>query len=236
MSYNFKFKGYDLEKDFGCYAIDRVITTPSKKKIFDGVPFINGIGYDFSTIGSNGEDVYDERTVTYIIAVPEISEDRLQALKSELDEWLLTGKGPLNTEDMSDVYFEAEVINGYSFNQLLEIGSFEVIFHCQPFKKGVNLEGTENIPWDTYCFETDYLAPTQFNVNGTETITLYNSGRSVTPTINCSSNMSLTIESYTANLKTGDNKDWRIRLKPGENIVQVTGNGAIKFNWRKEVL
>lgn len=231
-----KFNNKHSFTDFGLILEKKSIQPPSKKKIKVEVPFMNS-SYDFSTVATGGEQVYTHREVTVIFGLPTKSKQQLQVLYSKILSWLEdVPQSQLIFDDMADLYFLAEVENAPSFEEMLMFGKLTVTFICEPFKFGVNLEGVENIKWDSFNFETDYMTPTQFTVAGTQAISLYNSGRVVTPTINCSAAMTAKIGTYTANLVAGDNKDWRFRLQPGENLITVTGSGTIKFNWRKEVI
>ena len=49
--------------DFGLKILSRELNPPSKKKIKETLPFMNG-SYDFSLLC--GENVYEERTIKYV--------------------------------------------------------------------------------------------------------------------------------------------------------------------------
>jgi predicted phage tail component-like protein len=212
------------------------IQPPSKKKIKDSVPFMHG-SYDFSTVGSSGEQVYNERIIRAKFNITKsTSRATLYNKYSEVLEWLLeAGKSQLIFTDMPDCFYFAEVENAPSFEEVLrKYGRMEVEFIAEPFKYGVDYEGEKL--WDTFNFETDYLQDTEFDVVGSKTVTIYNPGRVVVPTINVNSTMAATLNGYTTNLTSGNNKDWKFKLQTGINNITINGTGHIKFIFRKEML
>lgn len=221
--------------DFNLLLQERTISSPAKKKIKDSIPFMNG-SYDFSTIGSNGEIVYTEREVKIKFGLPTKSKSELYLLYSEILEWLLdTGQQQLVFADIPDFYFLAEVEDVTNIEEVLYMGTLEISFVCEPFKYGTSLAGSNQL-WDVFNFKTDYLQDTSFTVTTSKTVTIYNQGRTVVPTVNCSSAMSCTLNGYTANFVAGDNTDYSFKLLSGENIIAITGTGTIEFKFRKVTL
>jgi predicted phage tail component-like protein len=215
---------------------EKSINTPSKKKIKETVPFMNGT-YDFSTVGSNGEIVYEEREITIILGLPETTQQRLQVLYSKTLEWLVdVGQKQLIFDDNKDYYYLAEVDKVDTFETVQSFGQLTVTFTAYPFKFGVNTVGNEE--WDTFNFLEDKLQDTEFDVDAMSTlVNIYNPGRrSVVPIISVDAPMDVKIRDYTANLSTGDNKDYSFKIKPGDNIIEIIGVGHIKFIFRKESL
>jgi predicted phage tail component-like protein len=212
------------------------IQPPSKNKIKISVPFMNG-NYDFSTVGSNGGITYTDRIIKVKFNLKALNRGYLYNKYSEVLQWLIgTGQQQLIFTDMPDCYYLAEVENAPSFDEVIRrAGIMEVEFIAKPFKYGVSIEGTEQL-WDTFNFEVDYLQETEFDVVETKTITIYNPGREIIPTVNCSSSMTCLLNGYTANFILGDNKDYSFRLANGANSILITGTGTIKFIFRKELL
>jgi predicted phage tail component-like protein len=229
----FSFNGVH-NHDKGVVMHTKSIQPPPKKKIKESVPFMNG-SYDFSTVLTNGEMIYEERQISIELGLPADSKEKLQMLYSETLEWLTdVGKSQLIFDDISDYYFMAEVVDAGSFEQTMEFGKLTVTFVADPFKSSIDYVGAD--VWDTFNFEEDEAQETEFDVMESGTITIYNPGRSVSPTINCSNSMSITIKGYTANLIAGDNKNWAIILGTGTNVIDINGSGHIKFIFRKEKL
>lgn len=211
------------------------IQPPSKKKIKEAVPFMNG-SYDFSTVGSNGEIVYSERTIKTNFYIAEKNRSLLYIKYSEVMEWLLgSGQSELIFTDMPDTYFLAEVENAPSFEELIRrLGHLDVEFVAEPFRYGVDYEGVKL--WDSFNFETDYLQDTEFDVASSATATIYNPGRPVIPIINVNAAMFVTLNNYTVSFQQGDNIDRNFILLPGANVIDINGTGHIKFLFRKVLL
>lgn len=214
--------------------LSKSIQSPPKKKIKEIVPFMNG-SYDFSSVGSNGEIVYSEREIKVVFGLPAQTKERLQVLYSDALEWLMdSGKQQLKFDVMKDYYFMAEVESTTSFEETMEFGKLEVIFIAEPFKYSVDCVGDDI--WDTFNFEEDWAQETEYNVTGSKTITIYNPGRSITPLITCSANMTIIQNGKSYSLKIGDNKLYGFRLTNLANTLTINGTGQIKFTFRKERL
>lgn len=226
-------KSYD---DFQLGLESISIQPPSKKKIKESVPFMNG-SYDFSTIGSSGEPVYSERSIKVKFNLFEKNRNFLYIKYSNVLEWLLdAGQAQLIFTDMPNYYYLAEVENAPSFEEVISrLGIMEIEFVAEPFKYGIDYEGDGKL-WDTFCFDTDALQDSIFNVNGSITRTIINTGRVIIPQVIVSSNMSCTTNGYTANFTTIKDTDYKFKLQPGENNITISGTGNIEFRFRKEVL
>jgi predicted phage tail component-like protein len=232
----FKFNGKHIyqDLDFKIFMQSKSIQPPSKKKVKDSVPFMDG-SYDFSTVGTNGEPTYEERKITIILGLPADNKERLYMLYSKTLEWLSdAGKSQLIFDDIQDYYFMAEVEDASSFEEIMAFGNLTVEFTAEPFKKGLYLVGSEE--WDTFNFEDDMMQDVEFDVVDTKTITLYNPGRTINPVINCNAVMSIVKSGVTYNLVVGDNKKYGFKLQNGANSIVINGTGHIKFLFRKEVL
>lgn len=209
---------------------------PEPKIIKSSVPFMNG-KYDFSTIGTNGELVYDERKISCSLQFVGTTRGELYVKYSQVLSWLLdSGKQQLIYTAEPDYYYLAKVETAPSWDLFLTSGIFVFDFIADPFKYSTDLEGGENILWDTFNFETDVLQPSIFTIVGGQTITWINTGRIVTPILNVSSNMTVVINGVSFNLTTGDNINYRFKFIPGNNTIVVTGTGTLTIKVRKEVL
>jgi predicted phage tail component-like protein len=218
----------------GLFLIDRKIYAPTKKKIKVEVPFMHG-SYDFSTVGSGGEIVYTQRTIECKFGLKAISKDELQVRYEQFLNWLYdVGQSQLIFDDLSDVYFLAEIEKEPSWREIVAYGETTVTFVCQPFKYGIDYEGDKD--WDSFNFLTDYLQEDTYSINGSSVINIYNPGRIVIPDVIVSSNMSCTVNGYTTNFTSINYKDYNFKLLNGTNSISVVGNGNIQFRFRKELL
>lgn len=230
----FKFNNKHSYNDFKLILENKKILPPSKKKIKESVPFMNG-SYDFSTVGSNGEIVFNERQIDISFAVVGKSKEQIYAFYTDVLEWLAdTGKQQLIFDDIVDYYFIAEVEGVTDFEEVIRFGKFKVSFIVEPFKIGVDYEGIKL--WDSFNFESDALQDTEFSIVGSRAINIVNVGRIVCPVINVNSNMTIIFNSKTYSLTTGDNKFYDFKLANGSNSITINGTGTVKFIYRKEVI
>lgn len=230
--YGLTFNNEHSYTKYGLVVVSKKISTPSKKKITLDVPYMNSC-YDFSTIGSNGEIVYNKRNIEVDFALLSSNKKELQTMITKAIEWLQdSSSSKLIFDDMPDYYFMAELEEEIEITSSTVIGEFTVKFIAEPFKTGVSVEGTEKA-WDTFNFEEDYLQESVYTVSGSKTITIYNTGRLVMPTINCSAAMTATFNGKTYTLYARDNDIYNFKLANGANSITVNGTGTIKFIWRK---
>lgn len=231
----FSFNGKHSYTDFGLCVESKSIQSPSKKKIKIDVPFMNG-SYDFSTVGSNGEILYNQRSIIVSLGLPTRNKEQLYTLYSKVLEWIEDiDQNQLIFDDMLNYYFLAEVENGPSFEEFQRFGKITITFIAQPFKVGLYDEGSE-MRWDTFSFEEDILQESVFEVIENKIVTINNGGRTIIPIVNCNSSIECILNGYNAKFLNGDNKDYKFRLLSGDNAISIKGNGTIKFIFRKESL
>lgn len=230
----FKFNRNHSYNDYKLLLEKKTIFPPGKKKIKLDVPYMNGT-YDFSTVATNGEVVFEERKIEVLLGIAARSKEHLHVLYSNILEWLTdTGRQQLIFDDILDYYFIAEVEGVTDFEEVIKFGKLKVTLTAQPFKVGVNLEGADI--WDTFNFEEDVAQETEFDVEESKIVSIINVGRPVIPTINVSSAMAITLNNKSYNLSIGDNKIYGLKLQTGENAITINGTGHIRFIFRKEML
>lgn len=232
---NITFNNKNNYTDYGVTIESVDIQSPSKKKIKDSVIGMNG-SYDFSTVATSGEITYNERSVKVRFNLSTDSKSKLYIKYSEILAWLVDiGQSQLIFSFMPDYYFLAEVETAPTFQEVLQrAGMMEVTFIAEPFKTGVNLEGSDI--WDTFNFLEDVAQDVEFDVVTTKTINIINVGRIVCPTINVTTAMSLVFNSKTYTLAIGDNKFYDLKLLSGDNGMVVNGTGHINIIFRKEMI
>ena len=227
------FNGKHSFDDFNLIINSRTISTPTKKKIKLQVPYMNST-YDFSTVGSNGEIVYNQRSINVTFTLLSTSKVMLQSKMTKINEWLSSSQSQLIFDDIKDYYFLAEIEDGNDLAETYEVGEFTVKFVAEPFKTSIDYVG--NDIWDTFNFEEDIVQNTSFNVSNTSTVSVYNYGRLIIPTIHCSANMSVIVSGITYNLMIGDNLIYGLKLKNGYNSIIINGTGTIQFKFKKVTL
>lgn len=230
--YGITYKDKHSYTDFGLTIKAKDINPPKKTKIKETVPYMNG-AYDFSNL--YGEQIYGERTLTYIFNLFCKSKTELNVKKIEILDWLLNSfKTQLKDDTIPDFYFNAECEN-VDFKEDGQFAEITATFVAYPFKIAISNEGTD--VWDTFNFELDYAQDTKFSVVGSKNIEIYNlSSKKITPTVVCSSDFDIIQGSTTYHFEIGTTKDWRFNFDKGLNALLLKGNGNIEFIFKREVL
>lgn len=236
--YGFRFMGKHTFDDFGITVAEKSVGYPNKNKIKVAIPFSN-VEYDFSEL--YGDQTYTERPITFVLNVLDKqvlnATQRVNAIETSLVNWLMNsgGKQRLYDDSIPGYYYLAEVEGGLDFNELWNHGTLTVEFTAYPFMISELEEG--NDLWDPFNFLTDVFQTTEFNVNGSLDITLYNMGApSLSPKIEASATMEIVKGGTTFNVPSGTSQSDELRLNNGENKLTVKGNGTIKFTFYKELI
>ena len=219
-------------KEFGIAMESASIGFPAKKKIKETVPFMNGY-YDFSTIGSNGEIMYEEREIDITFGIPAQSKEELQFMYSNILEWSVDiPKSQLIFDSIPDYYFEGEVIDSSTLEETMAYGKLQLKFTCEPFKKSIAY--ISDGLWDPFNFEEDYLEDFTFVISGSGTVGIHNPGIMVRPNICCSATATRTINGKNYNLVKGNKKVYGFYVTIGVDKKTRQTNGTIGFKVRKE--
>lgn len=229
------FNGKNSYKDFGLSISEVKIGSPSKIKNTERVPFSNTV-YDFSHIYLGQE--YEERSLSFTFNIEYYDNiNDFYIYETEVLNWL-TGpntKEVLKYSKLPGYYFLAEVVEGPDTDYQFVGGSMTVNFTAYPFKISELEEGHDI--WDEFNFLLDYAQTTDYEVNGQQSITLYNNGASIIkPTIKASAAMEIIQDGITYKIPAGESQSYDFILKKGENKMTVKGNGKISFHFRKELI
>ena len=220
--------------DLGLTVLNtRVIETPIKIKITETIPFMNG-SYDFSDL--YGSNCYTERQLEYEFLIKARNSTELEYQRIKIENWLLSSntKTPLIDDNIIGYYYNAECI-GVEFEDMNNVGKLKATFIAYPFRISTEYEG--NNLWDSFNFESDILQDTKFTVSGVSNVTIYNSSViDIEPEIIASSQFEITLDNKKYTVKAGASKDYRFKLRKGNNNLTLKGNGTIEFRFRKEVL
>jgi len=227
------FNGFDT-REYGMRLTGRSAPTPDEKEKKESVPFAHG-SYDFSAI--LGERLFENRPLTYTFVVPMRDYDRRKYSQTTLENKLMRGQiGILTDTHAPDYYYRGKCVSVSTTDNWEEMKlDITVEFDCYPFKISEQPEG--DILWDSFNFELDTLQPVEFNIDGSETIELINPGTpSVSPEVTASSEMAIQSGNQLFTFPAGTNTNRSLRLQTGENTLTITGNGTIKFTFRKEMI
>lgn len=225
-------KSYD---DFGLKIKSVEVSYPTPKIIKESVPFQNG-EYDFTEL--YGEITYNNRSVKVIFeydGFKAVTRTRLYSFYTKVINWLYNSVESELIIDYEIGVFKGRVVDVSSIEVLSGTGEITVEFNCYPFRIYKQFEG--NILWDDFNFELDYMQQTKFDISGSRTVNIINSGsKRITPTVICSGSFEVIKDRTTYKFNTGTTKDWRFALEKGRNNLILNGTGNIEFVFRKEVL
>ena len=235
-AYGIVFDG-QRSNDFGLDVSDKVIGMPAKTKVIQELPYSNHV-IDLSEIYGNQQ--YKERIyeMTFIVRDAEDwSKDRLYIMWTKAVNWLMnpSHKVKLVDDNMSNYYYLAEVQAKPDWNEFRIYGLLKVEFVCYPFRISELAEG--NDIWDDFNFELDIAQNTDYEINGSRTITLFNVGsNSVAPQLISTAPFTITMnnQQFTLGAGTYDSPDFM--LMTGETRLTVTGTGKLSFVWHKELI
>lgn len=221
-------------KDLGITILNtRTIGTPSKVKITQTIPFMNG-NYDFSNL--YGDNCYTERRLEYEFLLKSNSNAELEFKRMLVDSWLLENntKSPLYDDNVAGFYYLAEC-ESVEFEEINNIGKLKAYFIAYPFKISNNYEGSDI--WNEFNFEYDILQDTKFNVKGNIETSIYNASIiEIVPTVITTSEFEVVLNNKKYSINRGSSKDYKFKFKKGENKLTIKGNGVIEFRFKREVL
>ncbi len=219
-------------KEYNMWLVDRQAPTPEEKSIIESLPFVQG-HYDFSTI--LGGRVYENRPLSYQFEIINRNYQNRKSIQTSLENWLMKGGYEVLYDDHEPGYYwmakctrvnTADTYGGLTIN---------IEFDAYPFKISELEEG--NDIWDTFNFELDVAQVTEYTINGSTDVMLYNVGASnLTPTIKASAPMTIIKSGVTYHITAGETKSSEFVLFQGENRLTIQGNGTIEFLFHKELI
>lgn len=232
--YGIRFNGHH-SSEFGLRILQgKQIGFPTKIKSLVSIPHSSN-EYDFSSVV--GVQAYSDRTVSIPFHIKKMDKESLYNEWTKIVNWLMgtDSKTPLYDDLMDEYYYMAEVREAPEFNELLTRGTLTVNFTCYPFRISKLREG--NDIWDTFNFELDVAQPTSFNISGSETVKLINNGTNgIYPSIEADSTFTITVNGNVYEFGNGSTEAKTLILKPGNNQIEIEGNGNIAFEFYKEVI
>lgn len=226
---NLIFNNRKSYKDFRLFVTNFTLIPPKPRVLKETIPYKDG-SFDFSFI--HGKRLYDERLIEVTLSYDAFDEQEVYKVYSDAISWLYSGtEGEIKLDDVTG-YFKGSVSEITTFERFMNLGELTVVFACYPFKFDDAMYG-EDI-WDTFNFETDMIEQNEFKVNGSTEVNIIINGIEIVPSVNCTSNMSVRLNNKTYSFTSGNNKNSNFTLKNGDNNMTITGNGTIKFIFRKE--
>lgn len=233
--YGFTFNGHH-SSDFGLKVMsDKTVTLPAKNKVTVQLPYANGL-IDLSDIYGNNS--YGERTMTVSCRLYTGRLDYMatQNMYHVIADWLMGTKGKTKLIDDADPYrfYLAEVEAAPTITEGSVYSTIAVVFQCYPFLFHPN---EYNELWDTFDLINGVMQPTEYDISGSESIVLVNTGEAPINLIcDAISDFRLNIDGVICPISAGMTDNMDVQLQPGENHIKITGNGTLKFDWTEEVI
>jgi len=234
---------YFNSRRFGLYLHERIAPTPPESEVTARIPFRQGV-VDMSNL--LGNRIYNNREITFVFyrfGVQKNISSTARDFQTTIEN-LLMREFDQRLDDSFEPDFhyvgkckEVLVTDEYHRNRL----RVEITFDLYPFKIDNHMESADL--FDAFNFDIDAFQRIEhglsFNVSGTTTIKLYNSGQKVlTPTVHVSGgDVTLTCERTVCRLEEDSSRQYPgFRMLLGMNIVTLSVSGAatVNFDWRKE--
>lgn len=167
-----RFNGFHSLKDKNITLRSRSIGRPSKEKN-KRKPAFSNTEYDFSRL--YGSETYTTRLLTYSFNIIETDKNKLSYRITEIVNWLMDseGKQPLDDDAIPGYHFLAEVEKDISIEENWLDAVVTAEFVAYPFIIKNVPEGTPY--WDDYTVYDVYQI-TEYEVSGSQTVTIYNTG------------------------------------------------------------
>lgn len=210
-------------------------STPSKKQHIQSLPYCNKT-YDFDLM--IGYPTYEERQLVYTGQVIAADSTELDDIISAIKAWLLTPvQAELQDTATPKYHYLARCTSVVPAEQG-EYAELTITFLAHPLK--IMNQSINDIKWDTFNFETDYMPTTEFSVTAGTAIIIDNMGAGpvdLESSIDGGTGQALTVrvdgETHTlSNGKAG------FKLLPGKNEIQIITvpqqTAKIEFDWVEE--
>lgn len=195
--------------------------------------------FDFSLL--YGHQVYTDRTIESYLLIYDRrihSEVEVQFRKIQATNWLMgqVGRQPLRFDHIPGMYFMAEVVGEPKFDYTNTIGRLDIAFIAYPFMID-ELPEHQNVFWDELRFATDVLQEYKHSITGTEVINMINAGTShIIPTVESTADCVAVLRGDVIAIKEGSEQYGDLVLAPGDNLISITGNAVIEFQFNKELI
>lgn len=207
--------------DFEASVNQRKISKPKKKSIRETVPFSN-IVYDFTAI--NGEIYWEERDLEYILEIIADTPKELEEKKRKLASWLM---------NITDEVLKDPFIPDYHFRATFDDMEEEDEESIEKTTITVNFKAYPYMIANTAkVFNYNLVAGVD------KEVTIVNeSSHRITPSIDASIALSVTLDDITYNVPAGIVKDDSFKFKVGSNqiLLKSQQDGVVTFTVVEEV-
>lgn len=226
------FGSFDSAKE-GLWLLERDAPTPSEKAITDSVPYQQG-EYDFSLL--DGQRYFDVREIEYQFVIFDADYRFRSSTEHEIKRKLI----PQGYQELHDSHIPGYVwrakCSDVSVEDSVEDSTLiaTVTFTAYPYALTENDEGADI--WDDVNFDHWIFQYVDFDVNGDRDVNIVNIGSAfvqcgfeLTGSVKLSNSILGDVELNQNNYQTT-----QIVLDPGDNRIHLSGNGHIKFVFKRE--
>lgn len=222
---------YHTADDFNLVLESKELTFPEIKRETVEIPYRDGV-LDITGI-LTGEPQYNERTITLVTV--DLYDRKHYSELAALIANKLFGKKWKIILDADPYHYYTGIVSIDPFSPMGKTDATEITLNLtvEPYK--ISTQSTsDDWLWDPFNFYTDSITDFgSITVSGTKTITIDAGAKSVSPTIICSSSMSMELGGQTFGLKNGTNKNPEIRLERGENEITFRGSGTVTIDFHR---
>lgn len=217
-----------MYNDYGLITISRKISPPSPKIIAIDIPGADG-QIDL-TDALTGEVKFHNRKIEMAfekIGGSSISYSTYRQISNKFHGQL----NKITFSDMPGYYFCGRVAVD-DFEAGVSSGQLKMSCDAQPYALEL-IDSTEPWVWDTFNFDTDTIRGYKdLQVDGTRTVEVYGSRKTVSPEFIVSAPMTVTFEGNVYNLAVGSNRLVNIAVVDGVNKMTFTGTGTVTIKFR----
>ena len=211
------FDKYNTAYDWGLTLTAKAVSDAEPKTNYQELAGVSGT-LDL-TEALTGDVAYSDRTLTASFSVSEGTVREREALLRKITAVLHGRRVRIVEPDNPEHYLIGRVKikkeqNSHAYS------AFDIEAVCEPWRYAVN--------------ESERRVVVMKN---SIDVVLHNTGvKPVCPVITVTGTVSITDNGVTTELKTGSYKITDIRLRPGANVITVSGSGSVVFTYREAVL
>lgn len=215
--------------DFGLVLTGTELNMPQPKTHTVEIPCADGV-LDLTDQLTGGEMKYDNRSLTFTFTVIN-SARQWPAVLAQVSAYLHGQKRKITCDvDKEHYYLGRCAVNKFASDK--RTAKLVVACDVEPYKYDVSTSG-EAWRWDGFSFLDGVIrAYKEILVTGQTAVRVIGTGKTVAPAINCTGNMTLTVNGEAYSLKAGKNKNFGLLLRPGETLFQFNGTGKVTISFR----
>lgn len=203
--------GEHSQSEFGLLPYEIEIESPEPKTYLVSIPARNG-DLDFTEFLTDGEVTYENREIKismYCFA----DDNRYQEMERKCKNALHGRKLKIKFDSDPDYYYLGRIMVEWNSEPNIDVA--EITCDCEPFK-----------------YKNERTV-SEFDVAGTQSIILKNGRLPVCPVVTTDSEITVKFGTETIVFSAGERQSPYLVLGYGDNSLQLSGNGHIKFEYQE---